>query len=142
MTKKLVRTLAPSLVASVLLFAGCGGSTTETETTLKEAHAVKITKGLFDFLLPDADIWHKAVKVTSTYNKADKSININALCEKGISSDVSTYQVYLNTDDNIFTGFFTGIFGWDVKGADYLIDMMPYLDQQAVPTGSGSGFKI
>ncbi len=124
MRKTLLQALAPSLVVSAFLFSGCGDTTTDTETILnqEQAHEVKITKGLFNFLLPDEDIWHTAVNVTSTYNKSDKSININALCKKGISSDVSTYQVYINTDNKFYTGFSTGIFSWDVIGADYLID--------------------
>ncbi len=120
MTQNFIKLLTTSLLASAFIFAGCGGDTQNLDGV--NAHQVNIKKPRADENLPDVDIWHKYVDISSVYDENNEKMRIKVDCNRGISPDVHTYQVYIDSDQNSQTGFSAGESSWEIKGADYLIE--------------------
>ena len=122
MRKNLTKLLTTSLLTSVFIFAGCGGTQATNGITTNQAHQVTIKEPRAGENLPDVDIWQEFVDISSVYDKNNQEMLINVHCNKGISPDVFTYQVYIDSDENNQTGFSAGESSWAINGADYLID--------------------
>ena len=123
MRKNLTKLLTTSLLTSAFIFAGCGGDTqTADGATANKAHQVTIKKPRAGENIPDIDMWQNFVDISSVYDENNQKIRINVHCNKGVSPDVHTYQVYIDIDQNSQTGFSAGESSWLISGADYLID--------------------
>ncbi len=122
MRKNFTKLLTTSLLASAVIFAGCDGTQTVDGASAKQLHQVSIKKPRVGENLPDVDIWHNYVDISSTYNANNQKMKINVHCNRGISPDVYTYQVYIDSDQNGQTGFSAGESSWEISGADYLIE--------------------
>lgn len=105
-----------AIVIASILFIGCGGDSTQNISTLgasKQPH--KVIKSNAD--THDEDIWHTDVTMTSEYNMNENNnfiLKIN--CNKGISSDVEHFQIYIDTEVVLV----------DQRAEDMLIDVGGY----------------
>jgi len=123
------RFLAGSIIASVMLFSGCtSGSVEEIETGInnQQPHAITRTitsTGTGVVSQNDEDIWQKFVTMSASFDHNDNNFILDIQCQKGISSDVAHFQIYLDVDNNAATGF-TDSLGSDyaIIGADYMVE--------------------
>jgi hypothetical protein len=104
---------------STVIFNGCGGVTTDTKTNIqkssKQPH--KVTRVL-DYDADHADDWQDFVDMKASYDESDNNFILNVTFDEGITYDVEHFQIYLDTDYSVRTGYSDSY----IKGADYLIE--------------------
>ena len=119
--KKVSKVLYGSLVSVLLLLGGCGAGSDVTDTELVLPHDGSRS---FRALSQDRDwTWNVDMHFSVTdFAKEPYTLKqIVIECYDGIPDNVKHLQFFINTDNNISTGF-TGTNGWHVSGADYLIE--------------------
>ena len=97
------------MVVGVFLIGGCGGGTAESgkmpHLSAKQTRAVELKDWSWN--------------VDASLSSSGKILYIDFY--GGLPVEVQHTQIFLNTDNNKNTGF-TGADGWEIEGADYLIE--------------------
>jgi len=123
-----------SVLLSSMLLTGCGG-TVQTDNAVNantmQPHQVisrtTANENNDDSIVSNdyADNWQEYVSMTSTYDRSHNNtdnFSLNIKCEKGISSDVAHFQIFVDTDNNKATGLSIGEGAYAIEGADYMIE--------------------
>ncbi len=114
MKNRNLKLLTGSAILSTLLLSGCGGGadsgvTKQPHDTSKLGRMVSVER---DWTW---DVSSKAVM------KKDGDISIFTNFWAGLPDNIENFQYFIDMDSNIDTGY-NGSNGWEVKGADYLIE--------------------
>ena len=96
-----------SLAVATLLLTGCGGG---TQTSKLKPHKKQIRE-LKDWT------WN----VDATVKISNNTTEIKTYYYDNITNKIKHFQVFIDSDNNTQTGF-SGSDGWEVFGADYLIE--------------------
>ena len=108
-----------SFVTAAVIFSGCGGVATDTkeniQKSIKQPH--KVVRVL-DYDAEHADDWQNFVDMRASYDESDNNFILDVTFNEGITYDVEHFQIYLDTDYRVRTGYSDSY----IKGADYLIE--------------------
>ncbi len=114
MQNKYVKLCIGSTILTTLLLSGCG--TSHNSDKNKNPHNLKKLAKTVDL---ETD-WTWFVDMQSVSNDKQET-TFYVTFDEGIPKEVKHLQYFLDTDNNTSTGF-TGSDGWQVFGADYLIE--------------------
>jgi len=104
--------LATSTLLAIPLLTGCGGENITKQILSQQPHIKKITRELKDWT------WN----VDTIVKKDDTNgIYFTTHYYDNIPDKIKHFQFFIDSDDNTKTGF-CGSDGWEVFGADYLIE--------------------
>jgi len=108
MTKQTSILLSGTMLLSSLFFSGCGSDIVETEKMAKQPFH-KANRATTDWT------WNVDAKI----NKINGSVDINTYFYNNIPANIKHHQVFI---DSIPNKGYNGSNGWEVFGADYLIE--------------------
>lgn len=110
------------LLTSSLLLSGCGKGSQTLDTSLIQPHT--LSPRTLKQVNPE-DNWQEHIILASTYStfKQNKdTFSLEIVSPKGISSDVTHFQIFLDVDNNSSTGLSLGENYYAIIGADYMIE--------------------
>jgi hypothetical protein len=120
MNKLFSRLTFGSIIITAIIFGGCGGGgvTTDTKANIQENKQPHKVTRVLDYDADHADDWQNFVDIKASFDDDDNNFILDITFNEGITTDVAHFQIYLNTDNDRYTGYNDGT----VKGAEYLIE--------------------
>ncbi len=109
--------LTLSTLLATALFTGCGSNASTTDTATAQPHD---TRALGRVISIQKD-WSWFVDSTIKNHGAFDGFDLRVDFYQGLPTSVKHYQYFMDTDNDKSTGF-TGENGWEIFGADYLIE--------------------